>query len=202
MDWKQAVGTVLLGNLIVLVPMLLNAHAGAKYGIPFPVFIRAPFGVRGANLPAILRAIVACGWFGIQSWIGGTAIHSMLAIVCRPSQRTTACCGLASSASGCSIWSCVARRRVHPTSPGLRCALHVCHGGGAAHLGAHQGGQLCSMLSTPSSFHSTGEFSACSFRRSPPWLATGPRSRSTFPTSPATQNRRRRRPGDRRLDCL
>ena len=59
MDWKQAVGTVLLGNLIVLVPMLLNAHAGAKYGIPFPVFIRAPFGVRGANLPAILRAIVA-----------------------------------------------------------------------------------------------------------------------------------------------
>ena len=72
MDWKQAVGTVLLGNLIVLVPMLLNAHAGAKYGIPFPVFIRAPFGVRGANLPAILRAVVACGWFGIQSWIGGT----------------------------------------------------------------------------------------------------------------------------------
>jgi nucleobase:cation symporter-1, NCS1 family len=81
MDWKQAVGTVLLGNLIVLVPMLLNAHAGAKYGIPFPVFIRAPFGVRGANLPAILRAIVACGWFGIQSWIGGTAIHAMLGVI-------------------------------------------------------------------------------------------------------------------------
>ena len=81
MDWKQAIGTVLLGNLIVLIPMLLNAHAGAKYGIPFPVFIRAPFGVRGANLPAILRAIVACGWFGIQSWIGGTAIHAMLAVI-------------------------------------------------------------------------------------------------------------------------
>ncbi len=81
MDWKQALGTVLLGNLIVLVPMLLNAHAGARYGIPFPVFIRAPFGVRGANLPAILRAIVACGWFGIQSWIGGTAIHSMLGVI-------------------------------------------------------------------------------------------------------------------------
>jgi NCS1 family nucleobase:cation symporter-1 len=81
MDWKQAVGTVLLGNLIVLIPMLLNAHAGAKYGIPFPVFIRAPFGVRGANIPAILRAVVACGWFGIQSWIGGTAIHAMLAII-------------------------------------------------------------------------------------------------------------------------
>ena len=81
MDWKQAIGTVLLGNLIVLVPMLLNAHAGAKYGIPFPVFIRAPFGVRGANIAAILRAVVACGWFGIQSWIGGTAIHAMLAVI-------------------------------------------------------------------------------------------------------------------------
>lgn len=80
MDWKEAVGTVLLGNLIVLVPMLLNAHAGAKYGIPFPVFIRAPFGVRGANLAAMLRAVVACGWFGIQTWIGGTAIDAMLCV--------------------------------------------------------------------------------------------------------------------------
>src|SRR5258708_4769024 len=81
MDWKQALATVLIGNLIVLVPMLLNAHAGTKYGIPFPVFIRASFGVRGANIPAILRAVVACGWFGIQSWIGGTAIHSMLSVI-------------------------------------------------------------------------------------------------------------------------
>jgi len=81
MDWKQALATVLLGNLIVLVPMLLNAHAGTKYGIPFPVLIRASFGVRGANIPAILRAIVACGWFGIQSWIGGTAIHSMVSVI-------------------------------------------------------------------------------------------------------------------------
>jgi NCS1 family nucleobase:cation symporter-1 len=81
MNWWQAVGTILLGNLIVLVPMLLNAHAGAKYGIPFPVFVRASFGVRGANLPAILRALVACGWFGIQTWIGGQAIHSMLKIL-------------------------------------------------------------------------------------------------------------------------
>ena len=81
MDWKEAELTVLLGNLIVLIPLLLNAHAGAKYGIPFPVFIRAPFGVRGANVPAILRAIVACGWFGIQAWIGGTAIDSMLVVI-------------------------------------------------------------------------------------------------------------------------
>jgi NCS1 family nucleobase:cation symporter-1 len=81
MNWRQAIGTILLGNLIVLVPMLLNAHAGAKYGIPFPVLVRASFGVRGANIPAVLRALVACGWFGIQTWIGGQAIYSMLRIV-------------------------------------------------------------------------------------------------------------------------
>ncbi len=81
MSWWQAVGTILLGNLIVLVPMLLNAHAGTKYGIPFPVFVRASFGVRGANIPAVLRALVACGWFGIQTWIGGQAIYAMLAIL-------------------------------------------------------------------------------------------------------------------------
>ena len=81
MNWWQAIGTIFLGNLIVLAPMLLNAHAGTKYGIPFPVLVRASFGVRGANLPAILRALVACGWFGIQTWIGGQAIHSMLTIL-------------------------------------------------------------------------------------------------------------------------
>jgi nucleobase:cation symporter-1, NCS1 family len=81
MNWKQAILTILLGNLIVLVPMLLNAHAGAKYGIPFPVFVRASFGTRGANLPAMLRAFVACGWFGIQSWLGGQAIAAMLAVL-------------------------------------------------------------------------------------------------------------------------
>jgi NCS1 family nucleobase:cation symporter-1 len=81
MSWWQAIGTILLGNLIVLVPMLLNAHAGTKYGIPFPVFVRASFGVRGANVPAVLRALVACGWFGIQTWIGGQAIYAMLRIL-------------------------------------------------------------------------------------------------------------------------
>ena len=81
MSWRQAIGTILLGNVIVLAPMLLNAHAGAKYGIPFPVLVRASFGVRGANAPAVLRAIVACGWFGIQTWIGGQAIYSMLRIL-------------------------------------------------------------------------------------------------------------------------
>jgi NCS1 family nucleobase:cation symporter-1 len=81
MSWIQAVFTILLGNLIVLIPMLLNAHAGTRYGIPFPVFVRASFGVRGANVPAVLRALVACGWFGIQAWIGGQAMYSMLRIV-------------------------------------------------------------------------------------------------------------------------
>src|SRR5437016_5368584 len=81
MSWIQAVCTIFLGNLIVLIPMLLNAHAGTRYGIPFPVFGRASFGVKGANVPAVLRALVAGGWFGIQTWIGGQAIYSMLQIL-------------------------------------------------------------------------------------------------------------------------
>ena len=78
MNWWQAVLTIFLGNLIVLLPMVLNSHAGTKYGIPFPVFCRAAFGLRGANAPALLRALVACGWFGIQTWIGGWAIYKVL----------------------------------------------------------------------------------------------------------------------------
>ncbi len=78
MNWKQAIATVFLGNVLVLIPMLLNAHAGARYGIPFPVFARASFGVLGANVPAVLRALVACGWFGIQTWVGGEAIYTMI----------------------------------------------------------------------------------------------------------------------------
>ena len=79
MNWRQAVGTVFLGNSIVLVPMLLNSHPGARYGIPFPVLARASFGVLGANVGAVLRALVACGWFGIQTWIGGEAINTLIA---------------------------------------------------------------------------------------------------------------------------
>jgi len=78
MNWWQSILTIFLGNTIVLIPMLLNGHAGAKYGIPFPVFARASFGTMGANIPALLRAIVACGWFGIQTWIGGFAIYQMM----------------------------------------------------------------------------------------------------------------------------
>src|SRR5437899_10548867 len=79
MNWRQAVLTVFLGNTIVLAPMLLNSHPGARYGIPFPVLARASFGVLGANVAAVLRALVACGWFGIASWIGGEAINTLLA---------------------------------------------------------------------------------------------------------------------------
>jgi NCS1 family nucleobase:cation symporter-1 len=159
MDWKQAIGTVLLGNLIVLVPMLLNAHAGAKYGIPFPVFIRAPFGVRGANLAAILRAVVACGWFGIQSWIGGTAIHAMLAVIWP-----------AAASSRGALWACflgfwllnmvVVWRGVE--------SIRRLQAFGAPFMFVMaaalliwiriKAGSFGSMLSTPSKFHSTGEF--------------------------------------------
>jgi NCS1 family nucleobase:cation symporter-1 len=78
MTWAQALVTILLGNAIVLIPMILNAHAGTKYGVSFPVLCRAAFGVKGANVPAILRAIVACGWFGIQTWIGALALQALL----------------------------------------------------------------------------------------------------------------------------
>ncbi len=77
MNWWQAVLTIFLANVIVLIPMILNAHAGTKYGIPFPVYCRAAFGTKGANVPAVLRALVACGWFGIQTWIGGEAIYKI-----------------------------------------------------------------------------------------------------------------------------
>ncbi|MGK3959824.1 NCS1 family nucleobase:cation symporter-1 [Sorangium sp. So ce118] len=78
MSWRQALACVALGNVIVLLPMILNAHAGTRYGIPFPVFARASFGVTGANVPAVLRALVACGWFGIQTWLGGQALWQLL----------------------------------------------------------------------------------------------------------------------------
>ncbi|HVU07935.1 MAG TPA: NCS1 family nucleobase:cation symporter-1 [Verrucomicrobiae bacterium] len=81
MNWWQAILTIFLGNLILLVPMILNAHAGTLYGIPFPVYCRAAFGTRGANVPAILRALVACGWFGIQTWIGGEAIYKIVVTI-------------------------------------------------------------------------------------------------------------------------
>jgi NCS1 family nucleobase:cation symporter-1 len=79
--WQAAVGAVVLGNVVVLLPIALNSHAGTRYGIPFPVMARASFGVLGANVPALLRGLVACGWFGIQTWIGGWAIYKLIEVM-------------------------------------------------------------------------------------------------------------------------
>ncbi|HEY6445851.1 MAG TPA: NCS1 family nucleobase:cation symporter-1 [Acidobacteriaceae bacterium] len=159
MNWKQAIGTVALGNLIVLVPMLLNAHAGAKYGIPFPVFVRASFGTRGANVPAILRAIVACGWFGIQSWIGGQAIDAMLVIIW-PS----------AAAAPWVLWACflgfwalnmfVVWRGVETIRflQGFSAPFMLAMGLLLLVFALHRAGGFGAMLSAPSQFHTTGAF--------------------------------------------
>jgi len=81
MNWWQATLTVMAGNFIVLIPMILNGHAGTKLGVPFPVLVRASFGVNGAHIPSIARSLVACGWFGIQCWIGGAALYTILGIL-------------------------------------------------------------------------------------------------------------------------
>lgn len=81
MNWKQAIFTIFLGNLIVLIPMALNAHPGTAYGVPFPVLVRSSFGTLGSNIPALMRALVACGWFGIQTWVGGAAIYAGAAVI-------------------------------------------------------------------------------------------------------------------------
>ena len=158
MNWWQAVGTILLGNLIVLVPMLLNAHAGAKYGIPFPVLVRASFGVKGANLPAVLRALVACGWFGIQTWIGGQAIHSMLQIL------------WPAAASPALVWVCFGAfwlLNMWVVWKGIE-TIRFLEGIGAPFMLAvgllllwwitGKAGGFGPVLSTPSKFRTTGEF--------------------------------------------
>jgi nucleobase:cation symporter-1, NCS1 family len=159
MNWKQAVGTILIGNLIVLVPMLLNAHAGAKYGIPFPVFVRASFGPVGANLPAMLRAIVACGWFGIQTWIGGQAIAAMVAVLWPPAVHmpsVTWVCFLGFWALNMVVvWRGVESIRfLQSFSAPLMLVL------GLALLGfmLHRAGGFGPMLSTPSRFTTTHGF--------------------------------------------
>ena len=159
MNWKQAILTILLGNLIVLIPMLLNAHAGAKYGIPFPVFVRASFGTRGANIPAILRALVACGWFGIQTWIGGQAIHAMLIVVWP---------GV--GAVRWAVWACflgfwalnmfVVWKGVESIRflQGFSAPFMLVMSLALLFFALHKAGGFGPMLSQPSQFHSTGAF--------------------------------------------
>jgi NCS1 family nucleobase:cation symporter-1 len=159
MNWKQAVGTILLGNLIVLLPMILNAHAGSKYGIPFPVFVRASFGTRGANIPALLRALVACGWFGIQSWLGGQAIFAMLNVVW---PHTAALPGV--------LWVCFLGfwlLNMYVVWRGVE-SIRFLQSFSAPFMlimsltllfwMLHKAGGFGPMLSTPSQFHSTGAF--------------------------------------------
>jgi NCS1 family nucleobase:cation symporter-1 len=159
MNWWQAVGTILLGNLIVLIPMLLNAHAGAKYGIPFPVFVRASFGTSGANVPAMLRAIVACGWFGIQSWLGGQAIAAMIAVLWPATQGLPA----VTWASFLGFWllnmavvwkGVESIRFLQSFSAPFMLAMSL------ALLGFmyHKAGGFGPMLAAPSKFHTTGSF--------------------------------------------
>ena len=157
MNWKQAIFTVFLGNIIVLIPMLLNAHAGAEYGIPFPVFARASFGVLGANVPAVLRALVACGWFGIQTWIGGEAINTLLAAMIPGWDHAWMCFFLFWLLNLAVILRGIEAIRYLQgvTAPALLIL-------GLAMLGwayAKAGG-LGPMLSTPSQFHSFREFFA------------------------------------------
>ena len=159
MSWIQAVFTIFLGNLIVLIPMLLNAHAGTRYGIPFPVFVRASFGVRGANVPAILRALVACGWFGIQTWIGGQAIYTMAKILFP-----------AAASNPAALWVCffafwglnmaVIWRGIETIKflEGVGAPFMLLVGLVLLFWITHKAGGFGPVLRTPSKFHSTPEF--------------------------------------------
>jgi NCS1 family nucleobase:cation symporter-1 len=159
MSWLQAVLTIFLGNLIVLIPMLLNAHAGTRYGIPFPVFVRASFGVRGANIPAILRALVACGWFGIQAWIGGQAVYSMLHIVWPAtasfSGSSWICFFLFWAINMLVIWRGIETIKF---LEGIGAPFMLVVGLVLLFWITHKAGGFGPVLRTPSRFHSTPEF--------------------------------------------
>jgi NCS1 family nucleobase:cation symporter-1 len=159
MSWRQAIFTVFLGNVLVLAPMLLNAHAGAKYGIPFPVFARASFGVLGANVPAILRALVACGWFGIQTWIGGEAINAMVVALVPPWHDYPA-----------GVWICFAgfwllhviviMRGIRTIKflQGITAPFLLVIGVALLAWAVVKAGGFGTMLAAPSKFHTFGEF--------------------------------------------
>ncbi len=155
MAWWQAISTILLGNLIVLIPMLLNAHAGTKYGIPFPVFVRASFGVRGANVPAVLRALVACGWFGIQTWIGGQAIFAMLSILWPGKGSVWVCFGFFWLLNIAVIWRGIDTIKF---LEGIAAPFMLCVGLLLLWWVTSQAGGLGPVLSTPSKFKTTASF--------------------------------------------
>src|SRR5271155_1652971 len=157
MNWKQAIFTVFLGNVIVLIPMLLNAHAGARYGIPFPVFARSSFGVLGANIPAVLRALVACGWFGIQTWIGGEAINTLLAALVPAWNHPWLCFFLFWLLNLAVILRGIDTIR---SLQGIAAPVLLVLGLAMLAWAYVKAGGFGPMLSTPSKFHSFGEFFA------------------------------------------
>ncbi|MBI3005726.1 MAG: NCS1 family nucleobase:cation symporter-1 [Ignavibacteriales bacterium] len=159
MNWWQALLTITLGNIIVLIPMILNAHAGTKYGIPFPVLARASFGTLGSNVPALLRALVACGWFGIQTWIGGQALNSMLGLLF-PQWSTFA---LGSAVSFLLFWGLNVYFIVRGTESirwleSIAAPFLIVVGLGLLAWAYVQGGGFGPILSQPSKFQSAGEF--------------------------------------------
>jgi len=157
MNWKQAIFTVFLGNVIVLIPMLLNAHAGARYGIPFPVFARSSFGVLGANIPAVLRALVACGWFGIQTWIGGEAINTLLAALMPSWNHPWLCFFLFWLLNLAVILRGIDTIR---SLQGIAAPVLLILGLAMLAWAYQKAGGFGPMLSTPSKFHTFGEFFA------------------------------------------
>ncbi len=157
MNWKQAIFTVFLGNVIVLIPMLLNAHAGARYGIPFPVFARSSFGVLGANIPAVLRALVACGWFGIQTWIGGEAINTLLAALMPTWNHPWLCFFLFWLLNLAVILRGIDTIR---SLQGIAAPVLLILGLAMLAWAYQKAGGFGPMLSTPSKFHTFGEFFA------------------------------------------
>ena len=176
MNWWQAVFTIFLGNAILLVPMILNAHAGTRYGIPFPVYCRAAFGTLGANVPALLRALVACGWFGIQAWIGGEAIHKILAVFIPALATGTAIPGLGISLTqlvcflffwGVNMW--VIHRGIHTVRVllSIKAPLLVALGLVLLWWAYHAAGGFGPILSQPSAFDpgqpKAGQFAAYFF---------------------------------------
>ncbi len=159
MNWKQALFTVFLGNVLVLIPMLLNAHAGAQYGIPFPIFARSSFGVLGANVPAILRALVACGWFGIQTWIGGEAINAML-VALAPAWKNFAYGAAVCFAAFWLLNVIVILRGIETIRflQGISAPFLLLIGLALLLWAGRKAGGFGPMLSTPSKFHGFGEF--------------------------------------------
>lgn len=159
MNWKQAIFTVFLGNVLVLIPMLLNAHAGAQYGIPFPVFARSAFGVLGANVPAILRALVACGWFGIQAWIGGEAIYTMM-LALAPGWKSVSWCLPVCFLFFWLLNVIVIVRGIQTIRflQGITAPFLLLIGLALLLWARGKAGGFGPMLATPSKFHSFGEF--------------------------------------------